>query len=61
MGELLTAKETAKLLGIAHETLSRWRAKGDGPRWKQEGRYIRYRRADVQAWLMGQSKYTKQT
>ncbi len=49
--QLLTAKETAKILGIAHETLARWRAQKRGPRWTQTGRYIRYRRSDVEAWL----------
>ncbi len=51
--ELLTTKEMAKMVGIAPETACRWRLRGDGPRWVQQGRWVRYRVEDVRGWMMG--------
>ncbi|WP_181893040.1 helix-turn-helix domain-containing protein [Falsiruegeria mediterranea] len=58
MSELLTSRETAEMLGIRVETLCRWRRRGDGPRFTkaQGGKWLRYRRADVEAWLAGDEK-----
>ncbi len=49
--DLLTPQETANLLGIRRETLCRWRQRGAGPAYVQMGRYVRYHRADVEAFL----------
>lgn len=44
--------EVAELSGISAVTLRRWRAEGKGPKFVRIGeRAIRYRRADVLAWL----------
>lgn len=50
--ELLTPEDTAKFLGLRPHTLATWRCTGryDLPFIKM-GRAIRYRRADVEAWL----------
>jgi predicted DNA-binding transcriptional regulator AlpA len=32
-------------------TATKWRAKADGPPFIKVGRLVRYRRADVEAWL----------
>lgn len=49
---LLTTEEVAKVLQVNRSTLSRWRARGVGPRvvWLSPGA-PRYRREDVSAWL----------
>ncbi len=49
--DLLKPAEAAEFLGIRPETLCRWRLRGEGPRWLKNGRWVRYRRADVMAYL----------
>jgi predicted DNA-binding transcriptional regulator AlpA len=47
----LAAREVAKFLGVAEITLSKWRARGEGPRFFRAGRRnVRYRLGDVIAW-----------
>lgn len=49
---LLTTEQTAETLGVDRRTLARWATQGRGPRRVVLGtRYIRYRPADVAAWL----------
>ena len=48
---LWTEQETAEYLQVAVGTLRRWRAEGSGPPALRAGRTVRYRRADVDAWL----------
>ena len=38
-------------LGISSVTATKWRAKAEGPPFIKVGRLVRYRRADVEAWL----------
>ncbi len=46
---LLTVGEVADLLGVAPETLYRWRKRGCGPKWIQLGpKTIRYLADDEQ-------------
>lgn len=49
--ELLTRSELAAFTGIAMSTLARWATEGSGPRMVKLGAHVRYRRADVLAWL----------
>lgn len=50
--DLLIASETAALLRISPGALANMRYRGSGPRFVTLGtRSIRYRRADVDAWL----------
>ena len=50
--ELLTEQEVAGLLNIAVKTVQNWRWKGEGPRAVKLGkRAVRYRRADVEAFI----------
>ena len=44
-------KATAAYLGVPHRTLEDWRYRSVGPRYLKVGRVVRYRRADVDAWL----------
>jgi excisionase family DNA binding protein len=48
---LLSPDEVAVFLGIPVKTLYQWRYKGVGPRGLRIGRHVRYRSADVEAWL----------
>ena len=51
MDKLLSSRELADYLGIPLETTYMWRARRTGPRGIRVGRHVRYRLADVQAWL----------
>lgn len=50
---LLTPRETAELIGVEVGTLGNWRSRGahDLPFVKSGGRLVRYRLADVRAWI----------
>ncbi len=48
----LTRGETAAMLRVTDSTLQRWARDGTGPRCVSRGnKWIRYRRADVEAWF----------
>ncbi|MBL7495145.1 helix-turn-helix domain-containing protein [Frankia sp. CNm7] len=49
--KLWTVTDLAGYLGVPVGTIYKWRATGEGPRGFRVGRYVRYREADVQAWL----------
>lgn len=49
--ELLDTERVAKVCGLSEVTLRRWRMTGEGPRFIRLGRAIRYRRADLDAYL----------
>jgi predicted DNA-binding transcriptional regulator AlpA len=52
---LLRCDEVAELLRIGEDTLSLWRRLGKGPRFIRYGlRCVRYRRAEVFAWVSEQ-------
>lgn len=51
---LMTIAEVAAYLQVPTATLYRWRCRDEGPVGYRVGRYVRYRRADVEAWLKGQ-------
>jgi predicted DNA-binding transcriptional regulator AlpA len=44
--------ELAKHLGIPVATLYAWRYRGEGPPALRIGRHLRYRPADIEAWLL---------
>lgn len=49
---LLPEKHAAKLMGVSPRTLRNWRVIGGGPQYvKVSARCIRYRRADILAWI----------
>lgn len=48
---LLTINDLSQMLGVPVDTLYGWRHRGQGPRGYRVGRHVRYRRADVEAWL----------
>ena len=49
--QLMTIEEVGAYLQVPIKTLYDWRHKGCGPRGMRVGRYVRYRRADVEIWL----------
>ena len=54
---LLNEAEAAAVLGIAPQTLSIWRSTGRyGLRYIRVGRRIRYRRADLEAWVASRTQ-----
>lgn len=49
--ELMTATQVARILGVSTETLRKWRAKRKCLPFVRVGRHIRYRAADVAAFV----------
>jgi excisionase family DNA binding protein len=47
----MTIDEVASYIQVPVKTLYDWRHRSRGPRGMRVGRYVRYRRADVDAWL----------
>lgn len=52
---LLSTQEVARLLVVPVTTLYTWRYKGTGPKAFRVGKHLRYRLADVMAWLEDQA------
>jgi predicted DNA-binding transcriptional regulator AlpA len=48
---LATLAEVADFLRVPPKTLHRWRSLGQGPPALKVGRHLRYRWAEVEAWL----------
>jgi excisionase family DNA binding protein len=48
---MLKPQDVAEFLGVPVATLYRWRYEGEGPRAVRVGRHLRYRPAEVEAWL----------
>ena len=46
--------DVAEYLQLPEKTLAEWRSRGIGPQYMRVGRYVRYRWADVEAWLGNQ-------
>ena len=49
--EILDTPEAASYLKLSAVTLERRRIQGDGPPYCKLGKSVRYRRADLDAWL----------
>lgn len=49
--QLLSVGDLADYLQVPRNTLYQWRHHGVGPRALRIGKYLRYRRSDVEAWL----------
>jgi excisionase family DNA binding protein len=55
-GELVDEVSLATRLGVSRSTLQSWRYAGRGPRFIKLGRLIRYRTADVDAYLQAHTR-----
>lgn len=51
--EYLTALQVSQLTGFSSKALEAMRSRREGPPFLQVGRSIRYRTADVRAWIEG--------
>ena len=51
MLRLLTQSEAARQLRLSERTLERLRLSGGGPVYVKAGRSVRYREADLEAWI----------
>ncbi len=51
-GQLMTEAEVAETLRISVRTLQAWRVSGNGPRYAKIGRSVRYRRSDIDNWVL---------
>lgn len=49
---LLTTKEAARELRVSKPTLEAWRCRGGGPAFVKFGRAVRYRREDLDKFLI---------
>ncbi len=54
--QLLTTAQLAAYLQVPVATIHQWRYRGEGPRGAKVGKHLRWRRADVDAWLEAQSQ-----
>jgi excisionase family DNA binding protein len=54
MDSLWSIKQVSAHLGVPLNTLYQWRSKGYGPKGLRIGKYVRYRREDVEAWVTQQ-------
>ncbi len=55
---LLTVDEVSEYLGVPKATIYSWSSRGLGPRRYKVGKYLRYRRSDVDAWVDQQAAPT---
>jgi len=51
MSENWTTKQAAEFLQIKETTLEQWRWNGKSPRFVKMGRCVRYRKADLEAFM----------
>jgi hypothetical protein len=51
MSALRGTKAAAEYLGVSVQTLANWRYLNVGPKWTRTGRSVKYREADLEAYL----------
>ncbi len=51
LDRLIHEQAAADFLSVSIRTLQAWRVRGGGPRYCKIGRAVRYRRADLTAWV----------
>ncbi len=54
LADLMTPIDVSLYLGVPLGTLANWRYLGRGPAFLRVGRHVRYRAADVTAWVEAQ-------
>jgi hypothetical protein len=57
--EIMTAAEVAEYLRVPLKSLYTWRYTHDGPPSARVGKYLRYRRTDVEDWLVGRMRFSR--
>ena len=53
---LLNEREAADFLSLSYRTLQAWRVRGGGPQFIKLGSNVRYRPADLDAWLAARTR-----
>lgn len=53
---LLAPGDVAAMLGVTPRAVEAWRGRRVGPAYVRVGRVIRYRRADVEAWVASRTE-----
>ena len=48
---LIPSSQAPSYLGIARQTLARWRCEGGGPKFVKLGRLVFYRAGDLRTWI----------
>ena len=54
-GDLLTSEEVGRILGVKPQTLACWRLYGENLSFIKVGRLVRYRREDLERFLVENS------
>ena len=57
--EIMTASEVADYLRVPLKSLYTWRYTHDGPPSARVGKYLRYRRTEVDEWLRAQTRFNR--
>lgn len=59
---MLTEKEAAEFLAVSDRVLQTWRVAGKGPEYRKLGRCVRYRMADLEAFVeAGRRRHTSES
>jgi excisionase family DNA binding protein len=58
MDNLMTVEGLAEYVGVPMATVYAWNSRGIGPKRYRLGKHVRYRRADVDAWVDTQAAPT---
>ncbi|WP_126172605.1 helix-turn-helix domain-containing protein [Altericroceibacterium xinjiangense] len=58
MSKMMTAEEAANYLGFKAATLAQYRWRGDGPPFRKLGKFVRYQRDDLDAWVLSRPRFT---
>jgi len=53
---LIRSKDVPSYIGVAAQTLARWRHEGSGPMFVKLGRLVFYRAADLRTWITAQCR-----
>jgi excisionase family DNA binding protein len=58
--EILSAQDLAAYLKVPLATVYRWRSMGDGPRGLKAGRHLRFRKEEVDRWLLSRQEQSQE-
>jgi excisionase family DNA binding protein len=58
--EILSAQELANYLQVPMATVYKWRSLGLGPQGLKAGRHLRFRKAEVDRWLLARQEESRE-
>lgn len=56
--EWMTPEQVAEMLQVSVKALATWRCGGTGPQYARLARFVRYRRADVEAFMADRLRHS---